>query len=64
MTIERIQSSEIRKKVMAGTALFVCAYDDDNKFEKYHLGGAISLREFKSKTSDLDKNQEIFFYCA
>lgn len=63
MTTERIPTSEVRKKVMEGSALLVCAYDDE-KFEKFHLGGAISLGEFKTKTSGLDKNQEIFFYCA
>lgn len=64
MMIERIPVSEARKKVMKKAALLVCAYDDDDKFEKYHLGGAISLSEFKLKISDLDKNQEILFYCA
>lgn len=62
MTPVRIPVSEAREKVMKETAMLVCAYDDDEKFEKFHLGGAISLSEFKSKSSDLDKNQEIFFY--
>lgn len=62
MTIERIPAAEAREKVMKEIAMLVCAYDDDNKFEKFHLGGAISLSEFKSKASDLNKRQEIFFY--
>ena len=64
MALQRTTAIEVREKVLKESALLVCAYDDDDKFEKYHLGGAISLSEFKSKTSDLDKNQEIFFYCS
>ncbi|WP_413847939.1 hypothetical protein, partial [Desulfobacula sp.] len=36
----------------------------DDKFKQFHLSGAISLTEFKSKTNERSKDQEIFFYCA
>ncbi len=64
MEPNRIAAPDVREKVMNNGALLVCAYDDDDKFKDYHLGGAISLSEFKSKTNDMEKNQEIFFYCA
>lgn len=64
MEPERISAPDVREKVMNESALLVCAYDDDNKFKNFHLGGAISLNEFKSRTNELEENQELFFYCA
>lgn len=60
----RIPPDETRQKVTSGSALLVCAYDDEEKFEKNHLEGAISLAEFKSNLSSIPKNKEIIFYCA
>ena len=45
----RISVEEARQKVNSGAALLVCAYDDDEKFKKNHLLGAISLGEFRAK---------------
>ena len=64
MEPERILAPEVREKTMNGSALLVCAYDDNDKFKQFHLEGAISLEGFKSKTDEKDKNREIFFYCA
>ena len=64
MEFKRIPAPDFREKVMKESALLVCAYDDDDKFKKVHLAGAISLKEFKSKAGNLDKSREIFFYCA
>jgi hypothetical protein len=50
--------------VKSGVALLVCAYDDDSKFKRMQLQGAISLNEFKSKLPSLTKDREIIFYCA
>ncbi len=61
---ERISPEEAYKKLKAGTALLVCAYDDEDKFRTMHLEGAISLSEFRSKLPSLSKDQEIVFYCA
>ncbi|MFK5953964.1 MAG: Hsp20/alpha crystallin family protein [Desulfobacterium sp.] len=36
---------------MNESALLVCAYNDHNIFRDFHLVGAISLKEFKSKTN-------------
>jgi len=60
----RVSPQEVRDKVTAGSALLVCAYDDEGKFERNHLEGAISLDEFRSRLSSLAKDQEIVFYCA
>ncbi len=60
----RVSPQEVRDKVTAGSALLVCAYDDDEKFKRNQLEGAISLDEFKSKLSSLPRDQEIIFYCA
>ena len=60
----RIPVKEARRKVTSGSALLVCAYDDDEKFKNNHLQGAISLSEFQAKLSSLSTVQEIIFYCA
>jgi len=59
-----ISAAEAHKHVQNGSALLVCAYDSDDKFQKSHLEGAISLTDFQKKTGMVSKNQEIIFYCA
>jgi len=61
---KRIRPEDVYPKLKPGTALLVCAYEDDAKFKKLQLQGAISLNEFKSKLPSLSKDQEIVFYCA
>jgi rhodanese-related sulfurtransferase len=60
----RIPPEEVRKKVLSGEALFVCAYEDEEKFRRMHLEGAVSFNEFKIKAESLTKEQELIFYCA
>ena len=60
----RISPEEVREKVTKGTALFVCAYDDEDKFGEHHLEGAISFGEFRSRLPALTEDHEIIFYCA
>ena len=60
----RIPVAEARQKVGAGTALLVCAYDDDEKFKNNNLQGAISFNDFRAKLPSLTTEQEIIFYCA
>ena len=60
----RISVEDARRKVTAGSALLVCAYDDDDKFKNNHLEGAISLADFRSKLPSLSTDQEIIFYCG
>ena len=61
---QRVSPEEVRQKVKEEKALLVCAYEDEEKFKKMRLEGAISLCEFKLRLPSLTKNQEIVFYCA
>ncbi len=60
----RISPEEARKKVMSREAILVCAYDDEEKFRKMHLEGALSFKEFAARAETLPKDREIIFYCA
>lgn len=60
----RVSPEEVRKKVKEEKALLVCAYEDEEKFKKVRLEGAISLGQFKLRLPSLTKDQEIVFYCA
>ena len=60
----RMSPEDVRQKVTSGSALLVCAYDDDEKFRLFHLEGALSFAKFKSKLPSLSKDHEIVFYCA
>jgi len=61
---KRVPAEEIYHRLNSGAVLLVCAYEDDAKFKKLQLQGAISLNEFKSRLPSLTKDQEIVFYCA
>jgi len=58
----RISPQEARNKIVSGQALLVCAYEDEEKFRRVHLQGAISLQEFKNRLPNLSREQEIVFY--
>jgi hypothetical protein len=60
----RTLPEEVRDKISSGSAMLVCAYDDDQKFKNNHLEGAVSLGEFKADLPSLSKDSEIIFYCA
>jgi hypothetical protein len=60
----RVTAEEIYQRLKSRTALLVCAYDDDAKFKRMQLEGAVSFNEFKSRLPSLPKDQEIVFYCA
>lgn len=60
----RIGVEEARRKVTAGEALLVCAYDDEEKCRKINLQGSINMAQFTSRVGTLPKNQEVIFYCA
>lgn len=61
---KRITPEEVYQKLKTGKVLLVCAYEDEAKFRKVKLQGAISLNEFKAKLPSLAKDQEVVFYCA
>jgi hypothetical protein len=62
--VARIPVEEAQKKIKAGQALLVCAYEDEAKCRTFNLDGSISLTSFESKVGSLPKGQEIIFYCA
>lgn len=49
--VQKIQPEAARRKIQAGSALLVCAYDSDDKFQAVRLDGALSLREFRAARS-------------
>jgi len=49
---------------MAGRALLVCGYEDEEKFGALRLEGAVSFAEFQKMLPTLPKDKEIVFYCA
>lgn len=59
---QRITPEEVHEKVKLGKTLLVCAYEDEAKFKKMKLEGAISLSEFISQLPELANDQEIVFY--
>jgi hypothetical protein len=62
--IARIPVEEAHKKMEAGQALLVCAYEDDAKCKMFNLEGSLSLTSFASRLGALPKTQELIFYCA
>jgi hypothetical protein len=60
--IERVPPRDVREKVQSGTALLVCAYNDDAKYGRMRLDGSIPLSRFRSMVSDIAKEREIIFY--
>jgi hypothetical protein len=59
----RIDPDQALAHVASG-ALLVCAYDDDEKWRKNRLVGAISLAEFQAREAAVPKDHEVIFYCA
>jgi hypothetical protein len=59
----RVSPEETRQKVVSSSALLVCAYNNEEKFKKLQLEGAISLNELADRLPTLPKNHEIIFYC-
>jgi hypothetical protein len=62
MEPKRITPEEVHGQVKSGKTLLVCAYEDEAKFKKMQLEGAISLGGFVSRLPELANDQEIVFY--
>jgi hypothetical protein len=60
----RISAGETREKVVAGAALLVCAYENDEKCRAVHLEGAVFLSGFRDIAASLPKDREVIFYCG
>jgi hypothetical protein len=61
---DRIDVEEARRKVTAGEAFLVCAYEDEAKCDRMKLEGSMSLPDFRTLAESLPKDREIIFYCA
>jgi predicted signal transduction protein with EAL and GGDEF domain len=64
MADSKIDVTQARHDVEVSDALLVCAYDDQEKFEKFRLADAISLDDLGSQEDSLSKERELIFYCA
>jgi rhodanese-related sulfurtransferase len=64
MSVQRIDPEQARREVVSGNALLVCAYDDQQKLQKYLLPNALSLPDFQAQEAAFPKDREIIFYCA
>ncbi len=62
--VPRIDVQEARRQAESGSALLVCAYEDESKCAKLALQGAISLRGLEGRLATLPKDKELIFYCA
>ena len=62
--VPRISVQEAREKVMAGQAILVCAYEQDEKCRQIALEGSIPLSQFQQRAGSLPKEQEVIFFCA
>lgn len=60
----RVTPDEAYGRVKSGKAVFVCAYNDDERYKTMTLEGSIPLSEFDARISEYPKDQEIIFYCA
>ena len=61
--IRRIDTSTARAMCLSGAKL-VCAYEDEEVFQKNNLEGAISLNTLKNLGPQLIKEATLIFYCA
>jgi rhodanese-related sulfurtransferase len=62
--VKRIEAKEAHERLQTRGALLVCAYDDEKKSEKYHVPGAIHMKDFRAQADSLPKDRELIFYCA
>jgi hypothetical protein len=62
--VSRINVLEARQKTMAGKAMLVCAYEEDEKCNQVALEGSIPLTQFQTRVASLPKEQELIFFCA
>jgi hypothetical protein len=63
-TVKRVSPQDVNRGLEEGKTLLVCVYDDEDRFGKMKLSGAMSLKDFRSRLSAIPKNQEIVFYCG
>ncbi len=60
----RLSAEEVHRKLKSSDAIFVCAYDSDEKYEHVRIEDSIPFSQFKSMLPTIPKTKEIIFYCA
>jgi hypothetical protein len=60
----RINAEEVYRKLKSSDAIFVCAYDSDEKYQIFRIEDSIPFSQFKTMLPSIPKTQEIIFYCA
>ena len=63
MDIPRIEPNVAHERAEDGDALIVCAYEDEDACEDMGVANAMPLTRFEARADDLDRRQEIIFYC-
>ncbi len=62
--VSRVSPEEARRKVTAGRALLVCAYEDEARCGQMMLDGGLSMAGLQARLGSLPRDQELIFYCA
>jgi hypothetical protein len=60
----RISAEEVYGRLKSSDAILVCAYDSDEKYERFRIENSIPFSKFRSMLPSIPKTQEIIFYCA
>ncbi|MBN1333545.1 MAG: rhodanese-like domain-containing protein [Synergistales bacterium] len=63
MSVGEINSHDAKWNLSKGNSVLVCAYMEDQKFQKIRLKEAISFRDFASGVRCIPKDKQIIFYC-
>jgi hypothetical protein len=61
---ERIEVAEARRRVQAGQALLVCAYESEDTCSRMRLQGSLTLSQVNHSLGTIPRYSEIIFYCA
>ena len=59
--ISPLEAYQLAKDV---NTIVVCAYPDEETCSKMRLRGAITRTEFHDRLQEVNKEQEIIFYCT
>jgi hypothetical protein len=62
--VPRVSAEEARRKMVEGSALLVCAYEDEAKCRSMMLDGAITMPGLQARLGALPQDTELIFYCG
>ena len=59
-----LSAAEVKAQREQGeNVMLVCAYDDQQNFERIGIEGSMSFPEFQKKQAELTKGSKVVFYC-